>query len=123
MIPVLQKISTLLVSRGDEIVNREKDNRNVIYLYNVGGWWVAFECSAYMLSRLHLGCYPSVLRMQDNAGSSPLVMDGLSEEEVNGLCRTSGTLHDGADYKAVSSMECSAGLYARWKKRHLVMSV
>ncbi len=123
MTPVLQKISTLLVSRGDEIISREKDNRDVIYLYNVGGWWVAFECSAYMLSRLHMGCYPSVLRMPDNAECLPLVMDGLPEDEVDGLCRINGTLHDGTDYKAVSSKECSVGLYARWKKKYLAMSV
>lgn len=122
MIPVFQRIGTLLVSHGEEIVSREKDNQDVIHLYNVGGWWVAFECSAYLLSRLHMGCYSSVLRMPEPAERPPLIMDGLSEEEVKELCRINGILHDETNYKAFVSGRCNAALYARWKNRYLAMS-
>ena len=122
MIPVFQRIGTLLVLHGEEIVSREKENRDVIHLYNVGGWWVAFECSAYLLSRLHMGCYPSVLRMPEQSERQPLIMDGLSEGEVKELCRLNGLLHDETDYKAFASGRCNAALYAKWKNRYLAMS-
>ena len=122
MIPVIQKIGLLLVSQGEEIVSREKDNRDVIHIYNVGGWWVAFENSAYMLSRMHKCCYPSVLRMPEQSGSQSLIMEGLSEEEMKALCRINVMLHDETDYKAVASERYNASLYAKWKRRYLSMS-
>lgn len=122
MIPVFQRIGTLLVSHGEEIVSREKENQDVIHLYNVGGWWVAFECSAYLLSRLHMGCYPSVLRMPERAECQPLIMDGLSDEDVKELCRLNGLLHDETDYKAFASVRCNVALYSKWKNRYLAMS-
>ena len=122
MIPVLQRIGTLLVSHGEEIVSREKGNQDVIHIYNVGGWWVAFECSAYLLSRLHMGCYPSVLRISEPAERPPLIMDGLSEDDVERLIRLNVTLHDETNYKAFASGRCNAALYAKWKNRYLAMS-
>ena len=122
MIPVLQRIGTLLVSHGEEIVSREKGNQDVIHIYNVGGWWVAFECSAYLLSRLHMGCYPSVLCLPERPERQPLIMDGLSDEDVEQLCRINVTLHDETGYKAFASGKCNAALYVRWKKKYLALS-
>ena len=122
MIPVFQRIGTLLVSHGEEIVSREKGNREVIHIYNVGGWWVAFECSAYLLSRLHMGCYPSVLCLPERPERQPLIMDGLSDEDVEQLCRINVTLHDETGYKAFASGKCNAALYVRWKKKYLALS-
>ena len=120
MIPVFRSLDSLLVLGGTEIVRRERTNKSSVHLYNVGNWWVAFERSAYLLSRLYPDGYVSVLRMKKN-GEKPLIMEGISKPELSALCQSHTVLHSDDDYMVVSAETCDSLLYAEWRKGLLVL--
>ena len=53
MISVLKTLDSFLSLHSDEIVSRENSEVCAMHLYDMGGWWVAFDRSAYLLSRLY----------------------------------------------------------------------
>ena len=44
------------------ILRKEDGNRDAMYLYSLGAWWVAFEGSAFQLSRFRLPALPPLPR-------------------------------------------------------------
>lgn len=88
----------------------EKSNRDRINVYRVNGCWVAFDVSAYFVSRLVRGCDVSVLEFPDAVVASA-EMDDACLDELKGKCRL---LECGA-----GRMSFAAGLsrcgYRRWR--------
>lgn len=72
----------LLKTRLPEILSKETDNQSSIYLYHIGEYWVAFEKSAYWLSRRYPQCNVCPLGLNDN--SSRILMASMTGLELNG---------------------------------------
>ena len=104
MISVLKTLDSFLSLHSDEIVSRENSEVCAMHLYDMGGWWVAFDRSAY----------PSVLRMKDGSGI-PMVMEGIPSAALSCLCRGIKVLHREKGYRVVSASSYDPHLYVRWK--------
>ncbi len=114
MISVLKSLDTLLVSHSAEISRRESTVDCAMHLYDVGGWWVAFERSAYLLSLLYRSGYPTVLRLKEGGGR-PLVMEGIPAAALSCLCRSSRVLHSEKGYRIVSAPSYDPRRYRAWR--------
>lgn len=119
MISVLKSLETLLASQSAAIVRRESSVECAMHLYDVGGWWVAFERSAYLLSLLYRSGYPSVLHFKGCSGV-PMVMEGIPSAALSCLCRSSKVLHAEKGYRVVSAPSYDPLCYTRWKKSCLL---
>ena len=54
------RLVRLLNEHLNDIMSRERANQNSIHLYCTGPYWVAFECSAYQLSLIHIWTLPTI---------------------------------------------------------------
>lgn len=77
------RLMAFLAAHRTEVLAREQNNERFIHLYGTGGYWAAFERSAYQLCRLfprnetavfHFAAYPF-----------PVVMASIADGELPGL--------------------------------------
>ena len=87
----LMRIESLVASKLQNILSKESDNVNHIYLYNAGELWVAFENSAYQLEQL-LGDADATIVMRLKNRPFPLVLNTISDIKVRGLYKKGNPL-------------------------------
>ncbi|WP_455669714.1 hypothetical protein [Phocaeicola sp.] len=106
------RLQRLIQSSHTEILGREKDNNNFIYLYNIGTYWVAFEQSAYRLDNLFPRCELTLFRVSGHL--EYVVMASVSSDEAAVfLCKH--IIHcDRPDYKVLVASPFLVRDYYKW---------
>lgn len=103
-----------VMSHHEEILHLERNNgKGLIYLYDTGGYWCAFEQSACRLHRifpesdisiLHFGNYPF-----------PVVMAAISDGELRAYSRRHLVREPEGGCRILSGRELSPEYYRRWR--------
>lgn len=80
------QLMRLIENHLQDILLKEEANSSEIHLYKAGGYWVAFEKSAYRLASIS----PDIpfIPMAITGGPAPFVMASIDEKSLN--VRTSG---------------------------------
>ena len=106
------RLMLLLKERLVEIMDRERVNRNSIYLYCTGPYWVAFERSAYQLHRAFPDSETMPLRLF--AYPFPIVMVSVTDRSLRSYTRKHILRRDGSDYKLLTVPGFSLADYREW---------
>ena len=106
------RLQQLIRSSHAEILGREKNNDKLIHLYNIGTYWVAFECSACLLGRIFPKSEISLFRVADRLDY--VVMASVSSDEATAYFRKHIVYRDEADYKVLVALPLPVGDYYRW---------
>lgn len=101
------RLQTLLDMRLPEIISREERNDSHINLYSTGDYWAAFECSAYLLSRMYPQC--EINPIYFNSDSSPIIMASLPFKELKNQ-----SLYDEEEATIPSADKLSRMEYEQW---------
>ena len=81
-----RRLESFVAKNLQNILKREMDNKNSIYLYNVGDMWVALEYSAYQLELMTNELDGNmVFRFYDRP--MPVVLRVISDVNVRSLCK------------------------------------
>ncbi|MFV0554097.1 MAG: hypothetical protein ACK5LR_05255 [Mangrovibacterium sp.] len=107
---ILQLIDTQL----PKIVRKERMSEGRICLYSTGGYWVAFEHSAYMLSQLFPKCEVSTIAHK--AYPFPVVMTSISDASLRKFSRQHIFSCDEAEYKELMSERIETRKYHTWRE-------
>lgn len=106
----------LLQSRLPDILSKEANNERYMYLYDAGNYWMAFERSAYMLSKLYV--HALLLPMKTPYIPFPIVAASIEQEKlhsiVNGLICKKRT---GKERIYVTGKVENVSFYDRWHDR------
>lgn len=116
-IPWLQ-LNRLIEANHSTILGREQNNRNYIHLYAYGAYWVAFEQSAYQLSRLFPGSSTAILQIKGYP--FPAIMAFLPDKELytpKAVQYPTGTVTP--DYKILTVPNLTPTRYRTWYTRQL----
>jgi len=74
------RLNNLIESGLSDILARERDNADRLYLYDTGGYWVSFERSAWQSSRLFPKHNVAVLKLKPYP--FPIVMSSVADSDV-----------------------------------------
>ena len=108
----LSRLNSLL-SNLTNILRKEMKNEDTIHLYCIGNYWVAFEQSAYLLSRLSADI--QTMAMQPIAHPFPVVMTTITESALQTIKRTLKTKTP--DYKILTTTPLAQPSYTRWHRK------
>ena len=108
---VIQLVETLL----PQIMRRERKNTTHISLYEAGEYWMAFEYSAYLLCGLFPNLRITVIEMHNNP--FPIVMAGISDEELRRYASRHILKRDYLDYKEIVPTKTPATEYHQWHQQ------
>ncbi len=112
--PSYLRLKRLMETRMSSIVSAERHNGGSIRLYCTGGWWVAFERSAYGVCRLFPQSRVNVAVNPDTR--VPVVMTGISDEQLQSYGRQHDFLCDTPDYKEFPVSEIPPAEYSDWRR-------
>ena len=107
------RLMVLLKSHLREILKRESDNSEAIFLYDTGDHWVAFEQSAYQLSKLHPHSLVTPIALAIHP--SPIVMASLSDRQLR--MRAHFLTEPTKGLGKISAPRLSDTRYQTWRKR------
>lgn len=108
---------TFLTTHQAKILAREKDNERFVHLYGIGGYWVAFERSAYLLCQLFSQSETSVIHFV--AYPFPVMMAAITHLELKAYSRSHIFRRDEADYKEFIAPGISAQAYRLWRRNEV----
>lgn len=111
------RLMNFLSSQQAKILAREKDNERMIHLYGLGGYWVAFDRSAYQLCRLFPQSETSIIRF--TSYPFPVVMATVADVGLHAYSRQHIFKRDEADYKELVASEISARQYQLWHRNEV----
>ncbi len=102
----------LVNTRIFEITKKELRNTDRLCLYGTGGWWTAFERSAYHLSRL----FPDSQSFAVTPPGCPFTIIGLSVsgKELNKYMKKHPADRQGVDYLEFSADTLDTKDYDAW---------
>lgn len=106
------RLRQLIQNQYKEILTREKNNDKFIHLYDIGAYWVAFECSACRLSGLFSKSELTLFRVPDCV--EYVVMASVPADEAESYFREYIILHDGIYRKVWSEHSLLMGDYRHW---------
>ena len=106
------RLQHLIQNQYKEILAREKNNDKFIHLYDIGAYWVAFECSACRLSGLFSKSELTLFRVPDCV--EYVVMVSVPADEAEGCLSEYIILHDGIYRKVWSEHVLPMGDYRHW---------
>ena len=111
------RLLQLIEGKITQITRRERENLAHICLYETGGYWAAFERSAYQLCRLFPDLNVSALKLRDNP--FPVVFACVSDKELLSYAESHILCVDKPDYKEILAEEISPVNYFRWHQQSL----
>ena len=107
----------LMETRLIEIIRQERSNDKSIHLYGTGGYWVAFEESAYLLCQVFSA---EVLSVISHASYPfPIVMASISDQELAAYSRRHIVKRNEPEYKELVATAISFEEYRRWHAREV----
>lgn len=116
---MIERISTLLTVNLNKILKNEAGNFNRINLYDVGGCWVAFEKSAYLLEQMvKKDGGPVVLRLKDYP--YPIVMRSINHKKVDEMCHKQVLSKRSMEHIQFLTKSADESSYGRWYRNLLV---
>lgn len=107
------RLMAFLAAHQTEVLAREQNNERFIHLYGTGGYWAAFERSAYQLCRLfprnetavfHFAAYPF-----------PVVMASIADGELRAYSRRHILRTVDPDHKVLTVPVLAPEAYKRWR--------
>ncbi len=109
------RLLRLINTRILEITNKELSNSDRICLYGTGGWWTAFDRSAYALSRL----FPAAESLVVTPPGAPFSVVGLTitENDLKKYLMTHEPLCRKTDYLELPASVFNFQDYDIWHKR------
>lgn len=115
---MLCRILTLLESDLHTIMQREMHNDDRVHLYDVGVYWVAFEKSAYFLSRMTCTSdKPLVLYLKSHP--FPVVMCTIHYSHLCSVCRNHVTAQRGFEYLQLLTQPSDVSSYRKWHREYV----
>lgn len=111
------RLVRLLNEYLSEIMSCERTNTGFIHLYCTGPYWVAFECSAYLLRRAFPDSEVTPMRLLGYP--FPVVMVSVTDRSLGAYARKHILRRDGKDYKQLTVPEFSLSDYRGWHKREV----
>lgn len=105
----------LIETQWPKIFRREIKNTTHISLYEAGEYWMAFEYSAYLLCGLFPQLRVTVIEMHNNP--FPIVMAGISDEELRRYTSRHILKRDYLDYKEIVPTKTPATEYHQWHQQ------
>lgn len=116
--PTWKRLMTLLENHCKDILKREATAKDdLIYLYETGEYWVAFEQSACRLRQLFPGSDIIVLHLP--VWPFPVVMVSVSDTVFRQYSRTHIVRDFGPGHRILSGAPVSPEQYSRWHKAAL----
>ncbi len=100
-----------------QIIRKEHDDNTCIRLYGIGGYWVAFEQSAYLLCRLFPSCETAIAAHAEYP--FPVIMASIPDEELRNYGKQHIFRRNDPDYKELIASEISAKQYQTWHKNEV----
>ncbi len=106
------RLLRLISTQSLDIARRELENGGAMRLYGTGGYWTAFERSAYSLSRL----FPELEAFVVNHPASPFSIVGVSVDDarLRRYMKSHPVRSRGADYLEFPASPFRAEAYGRW---------
>lgn len=83
--PISMRVLKMIETQHIKILEREKNNECLIYLYDVGKFWIAFEQSAWQLCQLFPQSGVSVI--YSKICPFPIVISSVSNEYIQSYFR------------------------------------
>ena len=111
-IPSGIRLKNLIQNHHAEILGREKNNEKFVHLYNIGTYWVAFECSACRLNDIFQKCEIALFHVAGHPDY--VVMTSVPDDEAEAYFRKHLIFRERSDYKVLSVPPLPAGDYYRW---------
>ena len=106
-----------IISYIPDIVRRERNNQQYIYLYNVGHYWAAFDESAFLLCKLFNTTQTAIFR---NTGYPfPVIMGYISHEELQKYNRHHIFCRDYPDHKVIIGSKIITEQYRNWYRMEI----
>ena len=111
------RLMVFLAAHQTEVLAREQSNERFIHLYGTGGYWAAFERSAYQLCRLfprnetaifHFAAYPF-----------PVVMASIADGELQAYAQKNIQRSINQDYKILTVKPILSQLYKQWYNKKI----
>ncbi len=109
------RLMRLINTRTQEIAGKEFSNDDRLYLYGTGGYWTAFEHSAYFLNRV----FPNIESFVFNHPSYPYTIIGMSitDKELQILKKLNPNYEQEKDYIEFAVKSFAPQRYNNWHKR------
>ena len=92
------------------ILRKEDGNRDAMYLYSLGAWWVAFEGSAFQLSLRCPGAHVLPFRLKDVP--YPVLAACVAADQLPGC-------NPRRQHLMVQAPSLNAEKYRRWRRQQL----
>ena len=111
------RLMVFLAAHQTEVLAREQSNERFSHLYGTGGYWAAFERSAYQLCRLfprnetaifHFAAYPF-----------PVVMASIADGELQAYAQKNILRSINQDYKILTVKPILSQLYKQWYNKKI----
>lgn len=112
--PPWKRLLGLVEERHAEILERERGNGRLAYLYDAGAYWVAFERSAWRLCRLFPQAEVLVLHLRGRP--FPVVLAAVAEQAVRPRLRGRDAGRRGGR-AALPAPPCPESLYGEWRRK------
>lgn len=115
---MLGRILTLLDRELNTVMKREQHNTDRVHLYDAGDYWVSFEKSAYLLSRMiSSGEKPLVLYLKSYP--FPIVMCMLHHSQLRCVCRQHVVAQRGLEYLQLLTRPSDVSSYRKWHREYV----
>lgn len=105
-----QQLNAFMETMLPEIMRRENGNTSTIHLYRFGGYRVAFNMSAYLLTETGMPC--DTTAMQLPALPSPLIMAYTTDTAAEILAGSIS--EDSSRHEAIATQPASMQCYEEW---------
>lgn len=106
------RLMSLLEKHLPAILDREVDNNNSIHLYGTGEYWVAFEKSAYQLSRVYPRSTTTPLSL--TTYPFPIVMVSMTNSGLRACSGKYPFRMEGTDYGILVVHSLTIADYREW---------
>lgn len=106
------RLMALLENRLTDILDKERDNRCAVHLYNIGTYWVAFERSAYQLYRLFPRVEPTSLSL--TSYPFPFVMASITDRSLHAYACEHIVRRSEAGYVRLTAPDLLLADYRKW---------
>lgn len=107
------RLRDLLATRQREILSRENVDERHIYIYDIGGYWVAFEMSAWLSCTLFPEYDVSIIKPEDYP--RPIVMVAVSDKLVQDYFRRH-IVRTCEDHTVIATYVVPRDRYPQWRR-------
>ncbi|MDD3038775.1 hypothetical protein [Bacteroides sp.] len=113
--PSWKQLMRLMESKLLDIIRKEHKNETRICLYWVGGYWTAFEKSAYMLRQIFPKC--EILVINHPSYPFSVVVASVPDDELHNYGKTHIFCRNYLNYKELVYIKIYTTKYYSWHRR------